>query len=584
MSQVVVNEYRTHSCGELREGDIGKKVIVSGWVATIRNLGSITFVDLRDHYGLLQLVVSNPDFLSGVNKETVIRAEGTVIPRSNVNDKMPTGRIEIQVTKLDILGKSLPVLPFEVADCGSVNEELRLKYRFLDLRNPELHEKIVLRSKLLRFVRNEMNDMGFTEVQTPILTSSSPEGARDFLVPSRLNRGKFYALPQSPQQFKQLLMTSGFDKYFQIAPCFRDEDARADRSPGEFYQMDMEMSFATQEDVFRVVETVLYNTFKQHSDCEITPPPFERIPYNVAMDKYCSDKPDLRNPLIVKDITELLKNTDCNIFKGKTVKAICANTAEKSRKWFDSLETFMKANEAKGLAYLKVAEDDSITGSVAKFLSEKELVEIKKVTNAKANDAIFIISDKNNLAIKYAGLLRNKLGEELGLINKNKFHFCWIVDFPFYEWDEVNNCVAFSHNPFSMPQGGMESLLNKEPLDIKAYQYDVVLNGVEMASGAVRNHEPDVMKKAFEIAGYSNEVVENKFPALYNAFHYGAPPHAGLAFGFDRVVMFLCKVNIIRDVIAFPFNKNAQDLLMNAPNEVFPHQLKDVSIKIDIKE
>ena len=367
MSQVVVNEYRTHSCGELREGDIGKKVIVSGWVATIRNLGSITFVDLRDHYGLLQLVVSNPDFLSGVNKETVIRAEGTVIPRSNVNDKMPTGRIEIEVTKLDILGKSLPVLPFEVSDCGSVNEELRLKYRFLDLRNPELHEKIVLRSKLLRFVRNEMNDMGFTEVQTPILTSSSPEGARDFLVPSRLNRGKFYALPQSPQQFKQLLMTSGFDKYFQIAPCFRDEDARADRSPGEFYQMDMEMSFATQEDVFRVVETVLYNTFKQHSDCEITPPPFERIPYNVAMDKYCSDKPDLRNPLIVKDITELLKNTDCNIFKGKTVKAICVNTAEKSRKWFDSLETFMKANEAKGLAYLKVAEDDSITGSVAKF-------------------------------------------------------------------------------------------------------------------------------------------------------------------------------------------------------------------------
>ncbi len=579
MSEVVVNKYRTHSCGELREGNIGETVTVAGWVATIRDLGSITFVDLRDHYGLVQLVVDDSALLAGVNKETVISATGLVRARSSANDNIPTGHIEIAVESVRVLGKSNNVLPFEINDANNVNEELRLRYRYLDLRNPDLHKKIMLRSKLLHEVRAEMHSMGFTEVQTPILTSSSPEGARDFLVPSRLNPGKFYALPQSPQQFKQLLMVSGFDKYYQIAPCFRDEDARADRSPGEFYQMDMEMSFATQEDVFKVVEQVLYNTFKNNTDNFITPPPFERIPYKVAMDKYCSDKPDLRNPLIVVDASSVFAHTECNIFKDKTVKVICANVVDKPRKWYDGLETFMKANEARGLAYLKYA-DGTLSGSVAKFLSEQEISGLMSLTSPKENDVLFIICDNYSHATKYAGLLRNKLGEDLGLIDQNKFHFCWIVDFPFYEWDEEKNCVAFSHNPFSMPQGGMDALCNDQPLDILAYQYDCVLNGVEMASGAVRNHEPEIMKKAFEIAGYDGEVVENKFPALYNAFQYGAPPHAGLAFGFDRVVMFLAGVNVIRDVIAFPFNKNAQDLLMNAPNEVFPYQLKDVHIEI----
>ena len=434
----------------------------------------------------------------------------------------------------------------------------------------------------MSFVRNKMIELGFNEFHTPILTSSSPEGARDFLVPSRLNPGKFYALPQSPQQFKQLLMIAGFDKYFQIAPCFRDEDARADRSPGEFYQVDLEMSFATQEDVFKVMEDVLYSTFKEFApDKEITPPPFERINYKDSMEKYCSDKPDLRNPLTVQDATELFSQTTITPLIEKSIKMIICETGDKPRSFYDNLNKFVQSYEGKGLFWLKRNEAGELSGSIAKGLNDKEKNFFDQ--NLKAGASAFILADTKTNVIKLMGILRNKLGEELNLINKNKFHFCWVVNFPFFEEGEEEGSIAFSHNPFSMPQGGLDALLNQNPFDILAYQYDVVLNGVEMASGAVRNHNPEIMVKAFEMAGYNKSVVESKFPALFNAFSYGAPPHAGAAFGFDRVVMFLAGTEMIRDVIAFPFNKNAQDLLMSAPNEVSEKQLKDVSIKLDLK-
>ncbi len=581
MSKISVNEYRDHATIEVVESEIGKKVVVAGWVHSIRDHGGITFIDLRDHYGLVQLVVNDPKLIEGVCKETTISVSGLVRGRTeeNYNLKLVSGKVEIVVDSLRILGGCEKVLPFEIADSENVKEDLRLKYRFLDLRNPENHRKIVLRSELLHFTRNKMHDLGFTEVQTPILTSSSPEGARDFLVPSRLNPGKFYALPQAPQQFKQLLMCSGFDRYFQIAPCFRDEDARADRSPGEFYQMDMEMSFATQEDIFKVIEDVLYSIFTEFSDLEVTKPPFVRIPYKVAMDKYCSDKPDLRNPLICHDMTEIFKNTTFGVFQNNTVKAICASCGDKPRRWFDSIVKFITDNEGKGLGYMKYDENMVPSGAVVKFFSEEELEAIKKECDAKPNDVVFFIADKKNQATKLTNILRNKLGTELDLIDKSKFAFCWIVDFPFFEEDEETGDVAFSHNPFSMPQGGMNALLNDDPYSIVAYQYDAVLNGVELASGAVRNHEPEVMKKAFNMAGYSDEVVESKFPALYNAFHYGAPPHAGLAFGFDRVAMFLCGIDAIRDVIAFPLNSKAQDIMMGAPSEVTEKQLREAHIK-----
>ncbi len=575
------NIYRTHDCGQLRMSDTGKNVILSGWVNSIRKLGGITFATLRDNYGITQILVRDESKMENICKETVIKVTGKVVERESKNPKMPTGDIEVLAEEIEVLGKCAPVLPFEIADSNSTKEELRLKYRYLDLRNPEVHENILLRSRVMSFVRNKMISLGFNEFQTPILTSSSPEGARDFLVPSRLNPGKFYALPQSPQQFKQLLMIAGFDKYFQIAPCFRDEDARADRSPGEFYQVDMEMSFATQEDVFKVMEDVLYSTFKEFApNKEITPPPFERINYKDAIEKYCSDKPDLRNPLIVEDGTELFKETTITPLIDKTIKMIICETGEKPRSFYDNLNKFIQSYEGKGLFWLKRNEVGELSGSIAKGLNEKEKQFFDE--NLKVGSSAFILADTKSNVTKLMGILRNKLGEELNLVDKNKFHFCWVINFPFFEEDE-EGLIAFSHNPFSMPQGGMDALLNQNPLDILAYQYDVVLNGVEMASGAVRNHNPEIMVKAFEMAGYDKTVVENKFPALFNAFSYGAPPHAGAAFGFDRVVMFLAGTEMIRDVIAFPFNKNAQDLMMSAPNEVSEKQLHDVSIKLDIK-
>lgn len=566
------NEYRTHNCGELRISDVGKHVKIAGWINSIRNLGGLTFVTLRDHFGITQLLV---DGISLPSKESVISASGVVLERESKNPKMPTGDIEIKVESIEVLGECTKSLPFEISEAQNAREDLRLKYRYLDLRNSENHERIVLRSKLLQFVRNYMHNANFLEVQTPILTSSSPEGARDFLVPSRLNPGKFYALPQAPQQFKQLLMISGFDNYFQIAPCFRDEDARADRSPGEFYQMDMEMSFATQEDVFNVLEDLMPKIIKEFTGKEV-PTKFERIKYNDAMDKYCSDKPDLRNPLVVVDLSEVLSKSNFSVFKDKTIKCIKA-TCDKTRKFYDEMTKFIVDNEGKGLCWFKVANGE-LTGSAVKFLNEDEIKYIMTATNAQDGDSLFMIADTKPKATKLISILRNKLGEELQLLSDD-FKFVWIVDFPFYELGDEGE-IEFSHNPFSMPQGGLQALLNKNPLDIYAYQFDLVLNGVELLSGAVRNHNPEVMVKAFEIAGYDKSTVVNKFPALFNAFEYGAPPHAGCAFGFDRLLMFLCDTVIIRDIIAFPLNKNAQDLLMGAPSEVTEKQLDEVHIRL----
>ena len=576
---IAVNKYRTNTCGELRIADVGKKVTLSGWVDTIRRLGGLTFVTLRDHFGLTQLNVRDEAMFDGISKESVICVQGQVIERESKNKNMPTGDIEILVESVNVLGKCTKALPFEIGESNNSKEDLRLKYRFLDLRNENTFKIIDARSKMLLATRQIFHDLGFTEVQTPILTSSSPEGARDFLVPSRLNPHKFYALPQAPQQFKQLLMVSGFDRYFQIAPCFRDEDSRADRSPGEFYQADFEMSFATQDDVFATLESIMTRLVPQMCDKEMSPAPFERIPYIEAMDKYCSDKPDLRNPLICHDLTDILINTEFNAFKGKTIKAICAHTEGKPRSFYDEMTKYIIDLEGKGLAYIKVG--DELSGSVVKFLSDEEKVNILARTNAQKGDAIFIIADTKRVATKLCGTLRNRLGKELGLIDENKLHFCWVVDFPFYEWNDDTEHVDFSHNPFTLPQGGMDSLMSKDPLEIFAYQYDLVLNGVELASGAVRNHDPEIMVKAFEIAGYDKSVVENKFPALYNAFSYGAPPHAGAAFGFDRLLMIFFDCEYIRDVIAFPLNKSGQDVLMGAPNTVSEKQLKDVHIRLD---
>lgn len=581
-----MNEYRTNYCHELRIEDVGKEVRLAGWVQTIRDLGSMMFVDLRDHFGITQLAIEDEkslELMRKVSTESTISITGKVAERSNKNPNLPTGDIEVIPTEIRITGKSKNVLPFEINIDQDVREDLRLEYRFLDLRNEKIHNNIVFRAKIMKTIREIMDNMGFVEIQTPILTSSSPEGARDFLVPSRLHPGEFYALPQAPQQYKQLLMMSGFDKYYQIAPCFRDEDPRADRSPGEFYQLDLEMSFATQEDVLSVVENVVLNTFRKHTNWSVSEDGLIRIPFKEAMRKYGSDKPDLRNPLVIEDVTELFEDTEFNAFKDKVVKMIVVpNCATQTRKFFDQMSEFaVTEGGAKGLAYVKVEEDLSLSAGISKFIGED--AKAKLLEFAKAGDAIFFMADELKKVEKLAGLIRIELGKRLDLLEKDCYKFCWIVDFPMYEEDDEGK-IEFNHNPFSMPQGGLEALNTKHPLDIYAYQYDLVCNGYELASGAVRNHDVEIMERAFEIAGYTREHVEAKFPALYNAFQYGAPPHAGCAPGLDRMVMLLAKEDSIREVIAFPKNSKARDLLMGAPSTVFPEQLRDVHIKLDLPE
>ena len=574
--------YRNKNCGELNIKNVGENVVIAGWVQRIRNLGSMKFIDLRDQFGITQIIV-NDNCADNLVTECVIQVDGTVIERTNKNSKIPTGEIEIEAKKIEVLGTCKNILPFEVNSekAADAREDLRLEYRFLDLRNEKLHKTIILRSEIMKTIRNKMDELGFTEIQTPILANSSPEGARDFLVPSRLHTGEFYALPQAPQQFKQLLMVSGFNKYYQIAPCFRDEDPRADRAPGEFYQLDFEMSFAEQKDVLSVLEDIFTTIFKKHTNWKITDTPFPRIPYKEAMEKYGSDKPDLRNPLIIQDVTQLFKDTEFNAFKEKTIKAIIVeNGAEQGRKFFDNMgEYAVNELEAKGLAWVKFEKENEITGGIAKFIT-KEIKKGLEEIGAKPNVAIFFIADEFKKAQKIAGGVRLELGKRLDLIEKGVYKFCFIVDFPMYELSDEGT-VDFNHNPFSMPQGGMEALITKNPLDILAYQYDAVCNGYEITSGAVRNHSPEIMVKAFEIAGYEEETIKTKFGALYNAFQYGTPPHAGAAAGLDRLVMLAANSDNIREVIAFPKNKKARDLLMRAPSKVTEQQLKDVHIKID---
>ena len=574
-----MNEYRTHYCNSLRKENIGQRVKLAGWVQRIRDLGGMKFIDLRDEFGITQIVTKEDLELT---TESAITVTGNVVERSSKNSKMETGDIEVVAEKITILGKCKNVLPFEInTENNNVKEDLRLEYRYLDLRNDRLHKNILLRSKIIKSVRDKMDELGFTEIQTPILANSSPEGARDFIVPSRLNPGEFYALPQAPQQFKQLLMVSGFNKYYQIAPCFRDEDPRADRSPGEFYQLDFEMSFATQEDVFKVIEELMPYIFKKHTNWNVDEAPFIRIPYKEAMEKYGIDKPDLRNPLIIKDVTELFENTEFNAFKGKTIKAIKIEKAnEQTRKFFDEMGEFAKEElGASGLAWIKIGETNELSGGISKFISEITKEKLLEKMEAKENNAIFFIADELEKAQKIAGGIRIELGKRLDLIEKNAYRFCFIVDFPMYELSDEGT-IDFNHNPFSMPQGGMEALLTKNPLDIYAYQYDLVCNGYELASGAVRNHDPELMVKAFEIAGYSEENVKEKFGALYNAFQYGTPPHAGAAPGLDRMIMLIANESNLREVTAFPKNKRARDLLMRAPSKITEEQLKEAHIKL----
>lgn len=586
-----MHKFRTHTCGELRKHNVGQTVRLSGWVNTIRDHGGVLFIDLRDHYGITQIVIS-PDkaFYKNIEHwrvETVLCFTGDVVARdaSAVNPKLVTGEIELVAETMEVLGEA-EVIPFQVNKEEECSEALRLKYRFLDLRRKGLHDNIVLRSKVISRIRELMTGMGFLEYQTPILTSSSPEGARDYLVPSRIHPGKFYALPQAPQQFKQLLMVSGFDRYFQIAPCFRDEDARADRSPGEFYQLDMELSFATQDDVFAVNEKLMGSIFKEFSSKKVDSTPFVRIPYREAMEKYGSDKPDLRNPLIMQDASDIFRTCGFKAFagvveKGGVVKTIAVKgCAGQPRKFFDDMVAFAQSVGAKGLGYISWA-DGEVKGPIAKFLSAEELAQLKSLGGAGDGDTMFFIADTTKNAQSIGGAVRTELGLRLDLLEKDVFRFCWIVDFPMFELDDEGR-VAFSHNPFSMPQGGMEALLTKDPLDILAYQYDIVCNGTELSSGAVRNHSPETMIKAFEIAGYGKEVVESKFPALYRAFKYGAPPHAGIAPGVDRMVMLLADEPNIREVIAFPMNQKAEDLLMGAPGEVELKQLRELHIKLNL--
>ncbi len=587
-----MQNYRTKLCGELRSANAGETVVLSGWVQTKRDHGNLLFVDLRDNDGITQCVVdiNAPCFkdLEKARPESVIRVEGKVLLRvpETVNPKMPTGEIEVAVEKVDVLGEA-QVLPFAItSDSSDLSEEQRLTYRFLDLRRAKPHANILLRNHLNKYVRDTMWDMGFTEFQTPILTSSSPEGARDYLVPSRVHKGEFYALPQSPQQFKQLLMVAGFDRYFQLAPCFRDEDSRADRSPGEFYQIDWEMSFVTQDEILEVGEKLITGIFKTFApDSVCSEAPFQRIPFDEAMLTYGSDKPDLRNPLKIVDVSEVFAGSDFGIFantvaEGGYVRAIrTPNTVEKPRSWFDKMNAFAVENNMGGLGYVTFAAEGP-KGPIAKKLDEARLAKLTELTGATTGDSVFFVCGKGNAPALFAGKVRNLLGRELDLFEKNAYRFCWVVDFPFYEQNAETGKPEFSHNPFSMPQGEMNALLNQDPLTIKAYQFDMVGNGLEMLSGAIRNHRPDIMYKAFEIAGYGPDVVEAKFGGMLNAFKYGAPPHGGAAFGFDRIVMMLEHEDYIREVIAFPFNQQAQDLLMHAPSPVTELQLREAHIKL----
>ena len=572
---------RTHTCNEIRDAHIGAAARLSGWVDSIRDHGGVTFIDLRDEYGITQLVLHDDKLLDGVTRECVIAAAGTIRARDEetVNPKLDTGMVELFADSIEILGPSRSMLPFEIRESREVREEVRLKYRYLDLRNPELHANIRLRSDIIKFMRNKMDSLGFTELQTPILTASSPEGARDYLVPSRKHKGKFYALPQAPQQFKQLLMVSGFDKYFQIAPCFRDEDARGDRSPGEFYQLDFEMAFAEQEDVLQVAEAVLHDTFVAFTDKALSAAPFVRIPFAEAMMKYGTDKPDLRNPLEICDLTDFFAGVEFPLFKGKPVRGIVADCSGRSKKFFEDSLKFAQSIGMKGLGYLTYT-DGEFKGPIEKFLSDEQKSFLVSSLSLKDGETLFFICDAANIVNKYAGEIRTWLGETLDIIEKDAFRFCFIVDFPMYELDEDTKKVIFTHNPFSMPQGGLEALNSKDPLEILAWQYDIVCNGIELSSGAVRNNNPYIMKRAFEIAGYDEAELENRFGAMYTAFSYGAPPHAGMAPGIDRIVMLLADEETIRDVIAFPLNGEAKDLLLGAPGEVSEAQLREVHIKL----
>ncbi len=594
-----MNKYRSHNCSELSEKEINKSVHLSGWLHRKRDHGNLLFIDLRDHYGITQCVIENKNkyfpILEKSKPESVLKVSGKVVKRSKDTENLDlkTGKIEISIQSVEVLSNANE-LPMPVFGEQDYPEDIRLKYRFLDLRRDEMHKNIILRSKVISFIRSEMLKLGFLEYQTPILTSSSPEGARDFLVPSRLNPGKFYALPQAPQQFKQLIMVSGFDKYFQIAPCFRDEDARADRSPGEFYQLDLEMSFVEQDDVFEIVEKLMINLFKNFSSKKILNDKFPRIPYRDAMQKYGTDKPDLRNPLKIQNITEIFNRDDVkfDIFKklvkaGSDVRAIITkNTKDKPRSFFDNIDKWAKDQGASGLAYFTIEQDKEIKGKgpIGKFFSEDSLKEIMKTCDAKVGDSIFLACGKEKEIEKILSLARDKIAKDLNLIDHDKFAFCWIVDYPMYELEESSKKIIFSHNPFSMPQGNLKELDFEKPLEIKAYQYDIVCNGVELSSGAIRNHLPDLMYKLFSVAGYSKKVVDEKFSGMINAFSYGAPPHGGIAPGIDRIVMLLAGKENIREITLFPMNQNAQDLMMQAPSNVDEKQLKELGIKKDIKK
>ncbi|MDR1496110.1 MAG: aspartate--tRNA ligase [Clostridiales Family XIII bacterium] len=579
--------FRTHTCGDLRGDDVGTEARLAGWVHTIRDHGGVMFVDLRDQYGVTQVVVSGEDALR-LRRESVISAAGKVRARDEetYNPNLATGKVELKADTIDILGECRRVLPFEIESSEDTKEELRLKYRYLDLRNPRVRDRMLLRSEVIKDVRTRMDALGFSEIQTPILANSSPEGARDYLVPSRKHEGMFYALPQAPQQFKQLLMVAGFDRYYQIAPCFRDEDARLDRSPGEFYQLDFEMAFATQEDVFSIAERVLTDVFRKFSDKPVTEPPYARIPYREAMLRYGTDKPDLRNPLVIVDLSDFFAGVDFKPFQCKIVRAIrVPGAASRPRSFFKAMEKFALGIGMKGLGYITVQDDRSYKGPIDKFLSDaqkKELAEICSVEGQALapSDVLYFISDEPKLVAGHAGQIRAELAAALGIIDENRYEFCFITDYPMYEWNEEAGKIDFTHNPFSMPQGGMDALLNKNPEDILAWQYDIVCNGVELSSGAVRNHRPDVMVKAFEIAGYDERALSEAFGALYGAFSYGAPPHAGMAPGIDRIVMLLSGDENIREVIPFPLDSNARNLMLGAPSEVTEQQLRETHIKV----